>query len=103
MVTSSQEHTCCCINPFHANIQTHLSLDTFHYTQFHSGIIPDSMDLIPTPAVKGKQKEKEEGSGITTKQTTSFVSFATVSLLSFHSNKDEKTCLTSSKHFARAR
>lgn len=97
-----------------ANIQTHLSLDTLHYTQFHSGIIPNSMDLIWTPAVKGKQKDSSKDTNKKKKKNKKggrlcyhhkanriICAFATASLLSFYSNKEEKICLTSSKHFTR--
>jgi len=43
--------------PFRANIQTCLSLDILHYTQFPSSIIPNSTDLISILAVRGKQKD----------------------------------------------
>lgn len=53
VVTLSQESTCCYIR---ASTQTHVSLDTLPYTQFRSGIILNSMDLIPTLVVKRKTK-----------------------------------------------
>lgn len=99
--------------PSFANIPAHLSLDTLHFSPFDSDTIPNTMDLIPNSVCKKankktlaktlirkkKKKEKEEGSNNIAQQIASFVSFATASLLSSHSNKDEEKCLKFLQHF----
>lgn len=46
---------------FDSNTQTYLSLDTLPYTQFRSGRILNSMDLIPTLVFKRQTKRLLQG------------------------------------------